>query len=109
MKGWLRRRESSGNLGDLAWARRAGSSSADAELSVKRWRVDGFEAFWSQVAEASPKLRARGALRPSDLPRQIQRAAMCLRALRNTSALNSATNDRVDIADLAISRELADA
>lgn len=109
LKGNLRRRAECGNLGDLAWARKAGLNDADAELLVKRWLTDGFEEFWSLVVEASPKLRARRVLRPSDLPRQIKRASMCLSALRKRPTVTPGTDDRVDIVDLAISCELVDA
>ena len=107
LKGWLRRLEDGGNLGNLAWARKAGLSAADAELLVKRRLHVGFEEFWLQAVDASPKLRSRCVLRPSDLPHQIRRASMCLRALRKTPTLTPATYDRVDIADYAILLEPA--
>jgi hypothetical protein len=109
LKGWLRRCANGGNLGDLAWASKAGLSRAAADVALKRWLTGGFEEFWSQVAESSCKLRARRVLRPSDLPHQMKRAAMCLRALRKASALKPPTSDPVDIADLPVPCELADA
>jgi hypothetical protein len=105
LRGRLRDFHSLGNLGHLAWSHMAGLSAADSKRILARAPQGDFEAFWSRVVDASPKLRVRGALRPSDLPRQIRRASLCLRALRKAQILTAASNGRVDTAPIARSRD----
>jgi len=109
LKGWLRRLDEEGRLSRLGWARRVGLSPSEAEGIWERCRGGGFEDFWALIGEASPKLRARNTLRPADLPRQIQRASLCLRALRKQPPSNSGKDDPTGIPDHATHAALEDA
>ena len=109
LKGWLRRLDEDEKLGDLAWARRVGVSPAEAARIWARCSGGAFEDFWSLIVEASPKLSARPPLRPSDLPRQIERAELCLRALRKPRRSISGRDVRADSPRHAAPLALADA
>jgi hypothetical protein len=98
LKGWLRRFYEDGRLGSLGWEQRAGVDTAEAKRIWERCRDGGFEDFWAQIAEASAKLRAHQTLRPSNLPRQIERAKLCLRALRKPLTTNARTDGPAGIA-----------
>ncbi len=84
-KGLLRRHHDAGTLGAVRWAERLGIAARDAEALVAGGTRAGFEDLWTRAVEASPALRRRHVLRPSDLPRQIERAATCIRLLRGAS------------------------
>ena len=103
-KGLLRRLYERGRLRDGDWGMRLGlSKAAAAALAVEVVDI-GFEDFWSRVAAASPTLCCRQILRPSDLPRQIERASMILKSLRERN-VRPQTSDRGDSRDHAESRE----
>ena len=81
-KGVLRRQHAGDEPGVSDWARRLGLHADQARGLSSVSNHAAFEDFWLRVAALSPMLNRRPVLRPSDLPRQIERAEMCLRVLR---------------------------
>jgi Glycosyl transferase family 2 len=88
-KGRLRRSADDGQLAHGPWAGRLGLTSAAADHLLATLASEGFEPFWRELAEISPMLSRRILLRPSDLPRQIERADMLLRHLRGATAVRA--------------------
>ncbi|MDQ0392973.1 glycosyltransferase [Labrys monachus] len=85
-KGYLRRLFEGTQLAHGQWAGRLGLTDPQAAALAELCNRRGFEEFWRELAKASPVLGERIALRPSDLPRQIERAGMLLRHLRRVPA-----------------------
>ena len=80
-KGRLRRMHEEGTLAGYPWSGRLGLETASTCVDTAALACATFEEFWAQVVRDSRVLRAKQSLRPSDLPREITRAAACLAAL----------------------------
>lgn len=93
-KGTLRRLAGRGSLKGRGWASRFGLRPSEADAALSAYDRSGFEAFWGHVSAASPKLRQARTLRPSDLPRQIERAETVLAHLRRAALTDGSTGDR---------------
>lgn len=98
LRGTLRRRHAAGRLAeDPSWRARLGlGRDAAAVLTADALP---FSALWRRVEAASPVLRAGPALRPSDLPREIDSIERLLRRLDRFSPQRPA--DPIDIQALA--------
>lgn len=95
-KGTLRRLGERGMLERRAWAARFGLAASEVDAALAGYARFGFEEFWVRVSDASPLLRRGGTLRPSDLPRQIERAEAVLAHLRRAGLTRGSTADRGD-------------
>lgn len=93
-KGTLRRLGERGMLERRDWAARFGLTGSEAEAALAGYARFGFEEFWVRVSGASPLLRRGAALRPSDLPRQVERAEAVLAFLRRAALTRGATAGR---------------
>ena len=98
LRGLLRRRHAAGRLAeDPSWRTRLGLGRDDAAALATA--ALPFSALWRRLEAASPVLRTGPALRPSDLPREIDSIERLLRRLDRLSPTRSA--DPIDIQALA--------
>lgn len=100
-KGYFRRRWHQHSPEFGAWLSGIGVKLAD--ISV---RSECFEDFWNALCAASPILKRKVRLRPSELPRQIARAEAILRGLRPPATLKSVPTGTHDLG-LQFVREIA--
>lgn len=99
--------------------RKVWSGSGEVDRLLSRLRVpqaqssrlfdpaSGFGDAWQQICAASPALRSRTRLRPSELPRQIRLAKMIVRHLRlaapSRSSARADTSRPAELFDAAFS------
>jgi GT2 family glycosyltransferase len=76
------RRLDRGELHEVSWVHRLGLNAEQIQLLASLHRDSTFAEFWLAIEQISPVFAKRRPLGPADLPREIRRADLILKALR---------------------------